>query len=59
MAKLIFEALIKSVTSKSLASGDKATRIVLEFESAKKTKELNALNGLHKADKYVKVAIVE
>ncbi len=59
MARLIFEALIKSVTNKSLVSGDKATRVVLEFDSSKKTKELNILNGLHRADKLVKVAIVE
>ncbi len=59
MKKIGFEALIKDIHSRSLVSGDKATRVVLEFESSKKTDVLDALNALHRADKTVAVAIAE
>lgn len=57
--KVAFEALIKSIQSKSLVSGDKATRIVLEFDSSDKTEVLNVLNELHRADRTVAIAICE
>jgi hypothetical protein len=59
MKKIGFEALIKEINSKSLVSGDKATRIILEFESTKALEVLNGLNALHVADKTVAVAIAE
>lgn len=59
MKKIGFEALIKEINSKSLVSGDKATRIILEFESTKATDVLNVLNELHRADRLVGVAIAE
>lgn len=57
--KVAFEAMIKSIQNKSLVSGDKATRIVLEFDSSDKTEVLNILNELHRADRTVAVAIAE
>jgi hypothetical protein len=57
--KVAFEAMIKSIQNKSLVSGDKATRIVLEFDSSDKTQVLNILNELHRADRTVAVAIAE
>ncbi len=51
--------MIKSIQNKSLVSGDKATRIVLEFDSSDKTQILNILNELHRADRTVAVAIAE
>jgi hypothetical protein len=59
MKKVGFEALIKEINSKSLVSGDKATRVVLEFDSSKALETLNALNELHVADKTVAVAIAK
>lgn len=59
MKKIGFEALIKEISSKSLVSGDKATRVVLEFDSSKALETLNGLNALHVADKTVAVAIAE
>lgn len=59
MKKVGFEALIKDIHSRSLVSGDKATRIVLEFDSSNKTDVLQALDELHKADQLVGVAIAE
>jgi len=57
--RIAFEALIKDVHSKSLVSGDKATRVILEFESTKKGEVLNALNDLHRADREVMVVVME
>ena len=57
--KVCFEALIKGINSKSLVSGDKATRVVLEFDSDKKLDILNSLNELHQADKNVTVVIMD
>ena len=54
-----FEALIKEIKNKSLVSGDKATRIVLEFDSDKKLDILNSLNELHYADKNITVVIMD
>jgi hypothetical protein len=55
----VFKALIKEVNHKSLVSGDKGTRVVLEFDSARRTTVLNILNTLHRADKVVNVIITE
>jgi len=57
--RVAFEAMIKSIHNKSLVSGDKATRLILEFDSDKKTKILNDLNHLHHADKDVMVVIMD
>ena len=57
--RVAFWALIKSVMNKSLVSGDKATRVTLEFDSNDKTKELNSLNELQHADKNVMVVIMD
>lgn len=59
MKEVAFEALIKLVQNKSLVSGDKATRVILEFDSTDKTKVLNSLNELQAADRLVSVGIVE
>ena len=59
MKKIGFEALIKEINSKSLVSGDKATRVVLEFDSSKALGILNVLNELHRADRLVGIAIAE
>lgn len=57
--KIAFEAIIREVKNKSLVSGDKSTRIILEFESDEKLDVLNALNELHHADKTVFVVITD
>lgn len=59
MKRVAFEALIKDIHTKSLVSGDKATRVILEFDSSNKTGVLNDLNELHRADRQVMVALVE
>ncbi|MBA7586563.1 hypothetical protein ES708_28565 [subsurface metagenome] len=50
-----FEALIKQITSKSLVSLDKETRLILQFQPSEDI--LNKLNVLHKPDELVKVVI--
>ena len=57
--KVAFEAMIKAINNKSLVSGDKATRVVLEFDSDKKLDILNSLNELHQADKNVTIVIMD
>ena len=57
--RVAFEAMIKAINNKSLVSGDKATRVVLEFDSDKKLDILNSLNELHQADKNVTVVIMD
>jgi len=57
--KVAFEAMIKSIQNKSLVSGDKATRIVLEFDSSDKTQILNILNELNQANKTVTITIAK
>lgn len=59
MKEAKFQALIKSIQNKSLVSGDKATRLTLEFDSSDKTELLNTLNHLHLADNYVNIEIKE
>ncbi len=50
-----FQALIKQITSKSLVSLDKETRLILQFQPSEDI--LNKLNILHKPDELVKVVI--
>ena len=57
--KVAFEAMIKAINNKSLVSGDKATRVILEFDSDKKLDVLNSLNELHQADKDITVVIMD
>ena len=57
--KVAFEAMIKEIKNKSLVSGDKATRIVLEFDSNEKLDILNNLNELHQADRNITVVIMD
>ena len=51
-----FDALIKQITVKSLVSGDKSARVILEFDSPS-DELMDSLNRLHKADGLVKVRI--
>ena len=57
--RVAFKAMIKVINNKSLVSGDKATRVILEFDSNKKLDILNSLNELHQADKDVTVVIMD
>ena len=50
-----FQALIKQITTKSLVSGDKESRLLLEFMPSDEL--LDGLNRLHKADKMVNIKI--
>ena len=59
MKQVAFTALIKNRKDKSLECGEKETDIVLRFRSTEKLKELNILNELQVADKFVMVAITE
>jgi hypothetical protein len=56
MEYIIFTALMKKLEIKSLVSGDKAARLLLEFR-ADDDKLISGLNGLMKADDEVKVTI--
>jgi hypothetical protein len=56
--EVAFLALIKSVIIKSLVSGDKSVRIVLEVDSP--TDEvLQSINRVHIADKQIAVGLAE
>lgn len=57
--KVAFSAMIKAINNKSLVSGDKATRVILEFGSDNKLDILNSLNELHQADKNITVVIMD
>jgi len=57
--EIAIEAMIKQITNKSLVSGDKATNVLIQFDSNDKLKELNALNSLHHADKNIMVVFME
>ena len=57
--RVAFEAMIKAINNKSLVSGDKATRVILEFDSDNKLDILNSLNELHQADKSITVVIMD
>ena len=54
--KVEFEALIKQNTIKSLVSGDKGARLILEYE-ASDDEVIDKINRLHKADETVIVII--
>jgi hypothetical protein len=54
--KVAFEALIKEINIKSLVSGDKEARLILQFMPDDET--LDGLNRLHRADSFVMAAIV-
>ena len=54
--KVMFDALIKQNTIKSLVSGDKQARLMLEFE-ASDDDTMDKINKLHKADEMVTVII--
>lgn len=54
--RVAFEALIKELSVKSLVSGDKEARLILQF--APTDEILDGLNRLHKADTLVMAAIV-
>ncbi len=56
--KVAFQALIQQVTIKSLRSGDKSMRIVLEVDQPE-DEMISCLNELHRADRLVGVGIVE
>lgn len=53
-----FPALIKSISVKSLVSGDKSMRIILEIDSPADDL-LDGLNRLHRADELVEVVIAK
>lgn len=55
--RVAFAALIKELNIKSLVTGDKAARLVLEF--APTDDVLDAINRLHRADAMVSVGIVK
>jgi len=52
-----FQALIKQVTTKSLVSGDKESRLLLEF--IPNDELLGGLNKLHRADEMVNIKITK
>lgn len=54
--KVAFAALIKELSVKSLVSGDKEARIVLQFIPTDEM--LDGINRLHRADESVMVAFV-
>lgn len=56
--KAIFRALIKEVKSKSLVSGDKAFRILLETNDLEPD-VVDKINRLHKPDEFISVALVD
>jgi len=53
--KIAFEALIKQLNVKSLVSGDKEARLILQFLPTDDI--LDKINRLHKADDTVTVII--
>ena len=54
-----FNALIKNISTRSLVSGDKATRLLLEYDSNNMNETLNDLNVLQRGDKSVAVVIYD
>lgn len=55
--KVAFEALIKQLNIKSLVSGDKEARLILQFMPTESI--LNKINRLHKADSTIWVVIMD
>jgi hypothetical protein len=58
MKKIAFEALIKELSIKSLVSGDKQARVLLEISSPS-DEVIDAINRLQRADRFVAVALAE
>jgi len=58
MKKIAFEALIKELSIKSLVSGDKQARLLLEINSPD-DETIDSINRLQKADRFVAVALAE
>jgi len=58
MKKIAFEALIKELNIKSLVSGDKQARVLLEISSPS-DEVIDAINRLQRADRFVAVALAE
>jgi hypothetical protein len=56
--KAIFQALVKEVKSKSLVSGDKAQRIILEANELS-PEIMDKIYRLQRADALVSVALVD
>lgn len=54
--KVKFTALIKEIKTKSLVSGDKSTRMILEFDNPA-DELLDKINRLHKADSLISVIL--
>lgn len=59
LRKVAFDALIYEIKNRSCKDGHKVTRLVLEFPSSDLTAELNQLNELQDATRYVSIGIVE
>jgi len=55
--KVCFKALIKQVSIKSLVSGDKEARLILQFLPTDDI--LDKVNQLHKADDTVTVVLMD
>jgi len=55
--KVAFEALIKSLTTKSLVSGDLESRLILQFLPTDDI--LNKINELHKADDSIMIVLMD
>ena len=55
--KVAFEALIKSLTTKSLVSGDLESRLILQFLPTDDI--LNKINKLHKADDSIMIVLMD
>lgn len=57
--EIAIKAMIKKITNKSLVSGDKGTEVLIQFDSNKMLKTLNALNELHHADKDIMIVFMD
>jgi hypothetical protein len=55
--KVAFRALVKQVNIKSLVSGDKEVRLILQFSPTDDI--LNKINKLHKADDDIFVVLMD
>ena len=55
--KVVFEALVKQMTVKSLVSGDKEARLILQFIPTDDI--LDKINRLHKADDVVTAVLMD
>jgi len=55
--KVAFKSLVKQLTTKSLVSGDKESRLILQFTPTDDI--LNKINKLHKADDSIMVVLMD